>query len=128
MGADCTNECDETPSLGQPTDVRIDDAYVDRNHSCHGKEVDHSFLLLVLKALEGYLEAGALWEKRINKILNDLNIVHTTHERSIFQGKIDRKVVLLWRQVDDLAVVCSDRTVAHGLIDSTHLNSLCRAW
>jgi hypothetical protein len=62
------------------------------------------WLLPVLKALQGHPEADALWEKHINKILDDLDVVYTTHERSIYQGKIDGKVVLLGRYVDDLAV------------------------
>jgi hypothetical protein len=66
----------------------------------------------VLTALQGHLEAGALWEKHINKILVYLDI-----ERSMYRGKIDKKVVLLCRQVDDLAVTCSDPSVAQGLID-----------
>jgi hypothetical protein len=60
----------------------------------HGKDIDRSLVLPVLKALQGHPEAGALWEKHINKILDDLDIVYTTHERSIYQGKIDGKVVL----------------------------------
>jgi hypothetical protein len=74
--------------------------------------------LPVLKALQGHPKAGALWEKHINKILNDPDIVYTTHERSIYRGKIDGKIVLLCLQVDDLAVACSDPSVAQGLIDS----------
>jgi hypothetical protein len=56
--------------------------------------------------------------KHINKILDDFDIVYTTHERSIYRGKIDGKVVPLCRQVEDLAVACSDPSVAQGLIDS----------
>jgi hypothetical protein len=76
----------------------------------------------VLKALQGHPEAGALWENHINEILDDLDIVYTTHERSIYRGNIDGKVVLLWRQVGDLAVACSDPSVAQGLIDSIGMN------
>jgi hypothetical protein len=118
MGADCTNAYANSPSPTQATYVRIDDAYADWYRSRHGKEVDRSLVLPVLKALQGHPEAGALWEKHINKILEDLDIVYTTHERSIYRGKIDGKVVLLCRQVDDLAVACSDPSVAQGLIDS----------
>jgi hypothetical protein len=118
MGADCTNAYANSPSPTQSTYVRIDDAYADWYRSCHGKEVDRSFVLPVLKALQGHPEAGALWEKHINKILDDLDIVYTTHERSIYRGTIDGKIVLLCRQVDDIAVACSDPTVAQGLIDS----------
>ena len=65
--------------------------------SRHGKEINRSLVLPVLKALQGHPEAGALWEKHINKILDDLDILYTTHERSIYRGKIDGKVVLLCR-------------------------------
>jgi hypothetical protein len=43
--------------------------------------------------LQGHPEAGSLWEEHINKILDDLDIVYTRHERSIYRGTI---------QVDDL--------------------------
>jgi hypothetical protein len=50
----------------------------------------------------------------INKILDDLDIVYATYERSIYRGTIGGKVVLLCRQSDDIAVTCSDPTVAQG--------------
>jgi hypothetical protein len=96
MGADCTNAYAKSPSPTQPTFVRIDDAYADWYRSRHGKEVDRSLVLPVLKALQGHPEAGALWEKHINKILDDLDIVYTTHERSIYRGKIEGKILLLY--------------------------------
>jgi hypothetical protein len=43
----------------------------------------------------------------------------TTHMRNIYSGTIDGKVVFLCRQVDDIAVACSDPPVTHSLIDST---------
>jgi hypothetical protein len=49
----------------------------------------------VLEALQRHPEAGAMWEKYINEILDDLDIVYTKHERGIYRGTIDGKVVLL---------------------------------
>jgi hypothetical protein len=112
MGADCTNTYANSPSPTQATYVRIDDAYANWYLFRQGKEGDRSLVLPVLKALEGHPEAGALWEKHINKILDDFDIVYTTHKRSIYGGKIDRKVVLLRGQVDDLTVACSDPSAA----------------
>jgi hypothetical protein len=91
----------------QPTYVRIDDACVNWYRSRHGKLVDRSMVLPVLEALQRHSEAGALWAKHTNKILDDLDIMYTTHERSIYRGTIDGKVVLLCRQVDDIAVAYS---------------------
>jgi hypothetical protein len=75
MGADCTNAYANSLSPTQATYVRIDDAYTDWYHSRHGNEVDRSLVLPVLKALQGHPEAGTLWEKHTNKILDDLDIV-----------------------------------------------------
>jgi hypothetical protein len=95
------------PSPTQPTYGRIDDAYSDWYHSRHGKEVDRSLVLLVLKALQEHPEAVTLRKNRINKILDDLGIVYTTHERSIYRGPIDEKDVLLCRQVDGIKLALS---------------------
>jgi hypothetical protein len=111
MDADCTNAYANSPSPTQARNVRINDAYVYWYRSRHGKEVDRSLVLPVLKAFPGHPEAGALWEKHINKILDDPDIVYTPRERSIYRGKIDGKVVLLCRQVGNLAVACSDPSV-----------------
>jgi hypothetical protein len=118
MGADCTNAYTNSPSPSQATYVQIDDAYTNWYRSRHTKEVDRSLVLPVLKALQGHPEAGALWEKYINKILDDIDIVYTTHEQTMYRGNIDGKVVFLRRQVDDLTVACSDPSVVQGLIDS----------
>jgi hypothetical protein len=77
MGADYTNARANSPSPTQPTYVQIDDTYADWYRSHNGKEVDHLLVLPVLKALQGHPEAGALREKHINKLLDDLDIVHT---------------------------------------------------
>jgi hypothetical protein len=64
MGADCTNAYANSPSPTQPTYARIDDTFVDWYRSSHGKEVDRSSILPVLKALQGHPEAGLINTKR----------------------------------------------------------------
>jgi hypothetical protein len=78
----------------QPTCVRADDAYVGWYRSRHGKEVDRSLVLPVLKVLQGHSEAGAMWGKHFNKILDDLDTIYIAYERSIYRGTIDGKIVL----------------------------------
>jgi hypothetical protein len=65
---------------------------------------DRSLVLPVLKASLELPDADALWEKYIYKILDDLDIVYTTRERSIYRATIDGKVALLCRQVDNIAI------------------------
>jgi hypothetical protein len=50
----------------------------------------------------------SIWEKRIDEILDIID----------HRGEIDGKVVLLCRQVDDVAIAYSDPTVVQGLVDS----------
>jgi hypothetical protein len=94
MDADCTNANTDAdaPSSSDPTDIRC-----------------------LLKLLQRHPKADVLRETRFTKILDDLVIVYNTHERSIYRGTIDGKVVLLCRQVDGIAVACSDPSVALGL-------------
>jgi hypothetical protein len=105
MGADCANAYTNSPSPTQPTYVQIDDAYADWYRSRHGKEADSSLVLPVLKALQGHPDAGALWKMHIKKILDDLDIVYTTQERSIYRGadksttSLSLASSLLWRKV-----------------------------
>jgi hypothetical protein len=103
MGVDCTNAYANAPSPGQPTYARIDDDYADWHPSRHGKEVDRSWVVPVLKALQAHPEAGAMWEKYTNKILYALDIVYTapasevstevrSTERSSFSAGSGKKI------------------------------------
>jgi hypothetical protein len=84
MSAACTNTYANAPWPGQPTYARIDDAYADCYRARHGKEADRSLVLPVLKAFLEHPDAGALWERYIYKILDDLDIVYAPRERSIY--------------------------------------------
>jgi len=57
-------------------------------------------VLPVLEALQGHPEAGALWEKIITKILDDMGFKPTTHERNLYRGTIAAR--LNW---------CADRSM-----------------
>jgi hypothetical protein len=64
MGTYYTNAYANATSPTQPIYVRIDDAYDYWYRSRHGKKVDHSLVLHVLKALLGHSE-----EKRKAKLV-----------------------------------------------------------
>jgi hypothetical protein len=78
MVADCTYAYANAPSPGQPSYVRIDDAYADWYRSRHTKEADRSLVLPALKALQGHPEAGALWESTSTRF-STTSISYTTH-------------------------------------------------
>jgi hypothetical protein len=61
MGVEYTNAYANATSPGQPTYVRVDDAYVDCYRFRHGKEADRSLQLPVLTAFQRHTAADALW-------------------------------------------------------------------
>ena len=117
LSADATNAYANSPPPTVPTFVRIDDAYADWYKERFGVDLDRRMVLPVLHALQGHPEAGALWEKHINQILTKLGFKSTTHEKNIYSGHIDGALVLICRQVDDLAIASADPSVAQSVID-----------
>jgi Reverse transcriptase (RNA-dependent DNA polymerase) len=113
---DADNAYANSPPPGRPTFVRVDNAYAEWYLARHGVLLDRSMVLPVLHALQGHPESGALWEKHINDILKALGFVSTTHERNIYQGTLDGFRILICRQVDDLAIACTDAATAQKLI------------
>jgi len=119
--ADTKNAYQQAPPPTEQCYVEIDDALESYYKRKFGIILDPKTQVLpVLKALQGHPEAGALWEKMITKILDDMGFKPTTHERNLYRGTIDGKTVLVCRQVDDFAVGCRRADVAKRLI--AHIN------
>jgi len=93
--------------------------FIDGYKKCFHADDDPSTHVVPLnKALQGHPEAGALWECMIVGILeNELGFRSTTHERNLYQGKIDGKLLLVCRQVDDFAIAVKDPKTADILIN-----------
>jgi hypothetical protein len=90
MDTDCTNSHANSPSPTHRAYIRIDDACVDWYRSRRGKEVDRSLVLPVLKALQGHLEAGAVWESISTRSLT-ISISCTPHTRAKYLLRCDRR-------------------------------------
>jgi hypothetical protein len=117
-GADATNAFANSPPPAVPTFVAIDDAYADWYLERFGITLDRTMVLPVQHALQGHPESGYLWELTINSILTSLGFSSTTHERNLYRATIQDSLVLVCRQVDDLAIACSTPNVADDLIAS----------
>jgi Reverse transcriptase (RNA-dependent DNA polymerase)/GAG-pre-integrase domain len=113
---DATNAYENSPGPKYPTYVRIDDAYAAWYKRRFGIQLDRSLVLPVQHALQGHPEAGALWERFVNSLLTKLGFVATTQERSLYRATIQGKVVLLCRQVDDMAIACVDPSICQWVI------------
>jgi hypothetical protein len=118
-GGDAQDAFAHSPGPSVPTFVHIDDAYADWYYNKYGVKLDRSFVLPVLRALQGHPESGRLWEKHINSILShpELGFVHTTHDRTIYISSIRSENILLLRQVDDFSIACSDESIAKDIYD-----------
>ena len=94
------------------TNLIIDDGYYEWYKETTGKILNRRFLLPVLHSLQGHPESGKMWMKLIDRILiKELGFLTTIKDRCIYIKKIDGRIILLLRQVDDFAaVVLTNRT------------------
>jgi Reverse transcriptase (RNA-dependent DNA polymerase) len=113
---DAVNAYANAPGPTVKTYVYIDDAYADWYYKTHGYHIDRRCVLPVNGALQGHPESGALWERTCDAILQDLGFKSTTHERNLFHATINGHLVLLCRQVDDIAIACADPATAQSII------------
>ncbi len=117
--ADMTNAFQQSPPLTEQCFLQIDNAYCSWYKKCFHIDIDPVTHVVPLnKALQGHPEAGALWEHMIVSILEDkLGFQSTTHERNLYQGKIDVKLLLACQQVDDFAIAVKNPKTADILIN-----------
>ena len=98
------------------THLTIDDAYYEWYKEKTGKSLNRRFVLPVLHSLQGHPESGKMGMKLIDRILiKDLGFATTTKDRCIYIKKIDGRIILLLRQVDDFCVRCTDKQDAKNI-------------
>jgi len=92
---DTTNAYQQSPPPTKPCFLEIDKAYQSWFQKKFGKDIDlASFMIPLGQALQGHPEAGALWERMIIKILEEVfGFRSTTHEHNIYRGKVKGEIV-----------------------------------
>ena len=116
LKVDATNAYANSPPPDQPTFVYIDDQYADWYKARHGIALSRDHVLPVQHALQGHPESGALWEKFVNTVIARHGFKSTVHERSLYYGSYKGHRMLICRQVDDLAIGCSDPDAIRDLV------------
>ena len=116
LKVDATNAYANSPPPDQPIFVFIDNQYADWYFERFGLHVSREMVLPVQHALQGHPESGALWERFVNSVIARHGFTSTTHERSLYQGTFKGHRMLICRQVDDLAIGCSDINAVQDLV------------
>jgi len=126
IGADVSNAFAEAPAPKAPLYLYIDDAFRDwwTNHLQKPPIPADCTVVRVHNAIQGHPESPRLWEKHIDKILQQLGLTPTTHEPCLYSGDFHGERVLFLRQVDDFAVASSKKDTAIALINA--INSQMR--
>ena len=116
---DVDNAFQQAPPPTHQCYLEIDDTVYDWYLRRFGIKLDRRKQVIPLyKALQGFPEAGALWERMINDILlNKMGFRLTTHERNLYIGEIDGQEVLVCRQVDDFASGAACEATAKKFMD-----------
>jgi hypothetical protein len=95
LRADAGNAFEEALPLVQPFYMAIDNQFWPWwTEHMNGKPIPKGYVLPINHTLKGHPKVPQLWEKHIIKILNKLGFKSTTHEKCIYQTKIDGKKVL----------------------------------
>jgi hypothetical protein len=116
---DCDNAYQNSPSPTEPCFLESDEAYRSWFKKRFGYDFPRGYVIPALRAIQGHPEAGRLWQELILSILlgPPLNFKTTTHERNLYCGTLDGKLVLVCRQVDDFAIGCACVKTAERLIE-----------
>ena len=75
------------------------------------------YVVPLQSAMQGHPEAPRLWERHIDKILRSIGLVPTIHEPCLYSGIVNKKRVLLLRQVDDFATAAEDASTCDAVLD-----------
>ena len=118
IGADAVNAYAQSPPPEEPTYVRVDQQYADWYKARFGIQLDPKIHVLPVKhALQGHPESGALWAKKIETHLVDLDFKSTTHEPCLYRGIFEGHEIFACRQIDDFMFSGEHESVVCRLID-----------
>jgi hypothetical protein len=79
--------------------------------------IPNGHVLPVLSTMQGYLESPHLWEKHVNAILHEVELIPTVHKPCLYSSIIDDKCVIVKHQVDDFAIAAPDKRKVDILLD-----------
>jgi len=118
VGADVSNAFAEAPAPEAPVYMYIDEFFRDwwENHLGRPKIPEDCNVVRVCKAIQGHPESPRLWEKHIDKILQEAGFKPTKHEPCLYSATVKGELVLFLRQVDDFSVSAKSTSLCSDII------------
>jgi hypothetical protein len=117
-GGDVTDAYAYSPSPEVPTYLSIDNTYFDWYHKKFSKTLNCRWVLPIQHSLQGHPESSQMWMQMIDRILiEELGFTTTTHDRCIYTKQVDGKTILMFQQVDDFMLGCTDESTARNIYD-----------
>ena len=118
LGADATNAFAYADGPEGEVYMRCDEPYVEwwnAQHPNHPITTDH--VMRVRHGLQGHPESPRLWEKHINRVLTDVQVVNSPHAPCLYFGKYNDQECMVLRQVDDFSTAALQMETAKDLYE-----------
>ncbi len=118
-GADVLNAFAEAPPPKQGFYIRWDRAFLEwwASKTNGRKPIPPCYVIPLMSAIQGHPESPHLWERLIDKHLQDIGLTPTVQEPCLYSGLIDGHCVLFMRQMDDFAVAAPSEQIANHVFD-----------
>ena len=97
------------------TYLQVDKAYSNWYYKRFGIKLDKRMALPINDCLQGLPSSGHLYMKLIDKILGALGFSSAVHDRCIYRGEMDGKMVLVLRQIDIFCIGAEDESTVREL-------------
>ncbi len=118
IGADISNAFAEASMPDSDVYIQPDEIFRDWwiNHK-QRPPIPPGWVLKVNYAFQGHPEAPRLWERHIDRILqNEITLRPTRHAPCLYSGTVSDTYVMLLRQVDDFAVAVTTENIGQAII------------
>lgn len=131
IGSDASNAYAKAPPPIAPLYICIDNQYQEwyKTRYSNKPPIPKGAVMKVQCALQGHPESARLWSKLIDKIIKTLGLTPCTHESNLYYcsnyNKLNTSILLL-RQVDDFAIACDNKEIAHQVTKQINSKLTCK--
>lgn len=112
---DAVNAFAQSGKFARPTFLLVDAVLSDWYLARHGRKVPPGAYVELLSSIQGHPDAGANWQKKVNKALSDEAWTSSFHDPCLYHRHIQGADQYLVRQVDDMLAAVSSHDAYRAL-------------